>query len=124
MFLIVDDEPDMCWALEHILKKNRFRVKKALSGEKALALIRSNRFHLALLDAKLPDMEGLDLAVRIREADPSIRVIMVSGYFYGDDVPVQKALEEGVICGFIAKPFIHEEILKAIQNASLPETPP
>ena len=60
--LIVDDEPDMCWALEHILEKNGFLTKKALSGGEALSLIESERFRLIFLDAKLPDIDGLELA--------------------------------------------------------------
>ena len=115
-FLIVDDEPDMCWALEHILEKNGFLTKKALNGSEALSLIESERFQLIFLDAKLPDIDGLELAKQIRKIDPDIRIIIVSGYFYKDDVVIQKALEEGLIGGFIGKPFFHDEILKAVKT--------
>jgi len=114
-FLIVDDEPDMCWALEHILKKHGVATKRALSGQEALTLARSRRFHLALVDAKLPDMEGIELARRIREVDPSIRIVMISGYFYREDEAVQQALSERLICAFVGKPFLHSEIGKAIE---------
>ena len=114
--LIVDDEPDMCWALEHILEKNGFLTKKALNGSEALLLIESERFQLIFLDAKLPDIDGLELAKQIRKIDPDIRIIIVSGYFYQDDMVIQKALEEGLICGFIGKPFFHDEILKAVKT--------
>ena len=117
LFLIVDDEPDMCWALEHILKKNGFLSMKALSGQEALRLVEQNRFKVALLDAKLPDLEGLELARRIREFDPSIYIVMISGYFYRDDVAIQHAVEEGLISGFIAKPFRHDEILEVMETA-------
>ena len=76
-----------------------------------------NRFQLAFLDAKLPDIEGLELAKQIRHIDPSIRIVMISGYFYRDDVDVQKAVSEGLICSFISKPFQHNEILKEIEVA-------
>jgi DNA-binding NtrC family response regulator len=117
-FLIVDDEPDMCWALEHILEKNGFLTKRALSGSEALTLIEPEHFRLAFVDAKLPDIDGLELARQIRKIDPDIRIIIVSGYFYKDDVVIQKALEEGLICGFIGKPFFHEEILETVKTAS------
>ena len=81
VFLIVDDEPDMCWALENILKKNGFCSKKALNGREALELVNQNCFRLVFLDAKLPDMEGLQLAKKIRDIDPSVRIIMVCGLF-------------------------------------------
>ncbi len=117
VFLIVDDEPDMCWALTQLLKKNGFCSKSTLSGEGALTLMEPDLFRMVFLDAKLPDIEGLELARRLREIDPNLRIIMVSGYFYRDDEDIQKAIGEGLICGFIGKPFIHEEILKTIDNA-------
>ena len=119
LFLIIDDEPDMCWALENILKKNGFLSKKALNGHEALTLIESNRFRVAFLDAKLPDMEGLDLAKELLNIDPAIHIVMISGYFYQDDDAVQKAITEGLIKDFIGKPFDHDEILKVIKNANL-----
>ena len=118
LFLIVDDEPDMCWALEHILKKNAFLSKRALTGQEALNLMKVDRFRLAFLDAKLPDMEGLDLARRIRKRDPAVPIVMISGYFYRDDDAIQKAVAEGLISSFIGKPFDHDEILKAIEIAN------
>ena len=71
-------------------------------------------FQMVFIDAKLPDIEGLDLARRFREIDSNLHIIMISGYFYRDDEDIQKAIEKGLICGFIGKPFIHEEILKTI----------
>lgn len=114
LLLIVDDEPDMCWALEHILKKNGFDTKKALSGIKALDLMKQHRFFLAFVDVKLPDVDGLDLARQMRELEPSMAVVLVSGYFYRDDVAIQQALSQGLINSFISKPFQQEEILKAV----------
>lgn len=116
LFLIVDDEPDMCWALEHMLKRNGFLSKRALSGKEAISLMESNRFRVAFLDAKLPDMEGLDLAKELLNIDHAIHIVMISGYFYRDDNDVQNALAEGLIKGFIGKPFDHDEILKVIKN--------
>ena len=103
--LIVDDEPDMCWALENILKKNGLRSKKASNGQEALALVEQNRFRLVFVDAKLPDVEGLLLADRIKEIDPFVPIVLVSGYYYRDDNDIQNARAKGLISGFIAKPL-------------------
>lgn len=115
IILIVDDEPDMCWALEHILKERGLASKIAMNGRETLELISSFNIRLAFLDAKLPDMEGLELARRIREINPSTRIAMVSGYFYESDFAIQKAFEEGLIVGFISKPFLNDEILRIIE---------
>ena len=115
-FLIVDDEPDMCWALQHILKGRGFLSRIASNAGDALKLMESGRFRLAFLDAKLPDMEGLELARRIREVAPTTLIVMVSGYFYKDDLAIQKAFEDGLISGFISKPFLNDEILQEVRR--------
>jgi DNA-binding NtrC family response regulator len=118
-FLIVDDEPDICWAIENILKKIGLLSEKALNGREALQLVEQKRFRMAFLDAKLPDMEGLELARQIRKIDSGVRAVIVSGYFYKDDINIQNALKEDVICSFISKPFDHDEILKVIDKVSV-----
>ena len=116
--LIVDDEPDMCWALGHILNGSGIVSVTATSGQEALRLAERQRFHLAFIDAKLPDAEGLELARRMREADPGIRIVLVSGYFYGDDPEVLQASAARIISGFLSKPFLHDEV-RAIARAAL-----
>ncbi len=117
-FLIVDDEPDMCWALQHILKTAGYCSQHALTGQEALNLIRQCKFALAFVDAKLPDIDGLQLAREIRELDPTTHVVMVSGYYYQDDVTIQTAFRENLIAGFISKPFLNEEIVRFIKAIS------
>jgi DNA-binding NtrC family response regulator len=117
LFLIVDDEPDMCWVLEHVLIQGSHLVKKALSGREAIELIGTHKFRMAFVDLKLDDIEGLELARRLKEADPSLRIAMVSGFCYKDDPTVQKALAEGLICDFIAKPFLHSDIERSLAFA-------
>jgi CheY-like chemotaxis protein len=115
LILIVDDEPDMCWALEHLLHKRGYATRKALSAQEALNLMEQHRFACAFLDAKLPDMDGLELARRIRERAPHMRIAMVSGFFYRDDVSIQEAIAQGVIIDFISKPFLQGEILRVLE---------
>jgi DNA-binding NtrC family response regulator len=115
-FLIVDDEPDLCWAMEHILGLYSLPVTTVQRGGEALAIIRRQRIQLVFMDAKLPDMDGLALAGRMREIDPDLRIFLVSGYFYRDDHTIQQALDKGVISGFIAKPFHHGDILSVVSS--------
>lgn len=115
--LVVDDEPDVRWVLEMILRKNGFAVATAGSGAEALRWLRQTEpvCHLMLLDAKLSDIEGVELAKRIRSETSCIApVILVSGYFYRDDSRVQHSLRTGLISAFVTKPFRHDEILNVI----------
>lgn len=118
--LIVDDEPGMCWALDHVLGRSGIVSVTAATGQEALGLAARQRFRLAFVDAKLPDAEGLELARRIREVDPEIRIVLVSGYFYGDDPEVLQATAAGVIDGFVSKPFLHDEVRAITQTALAP----
>jgi DNA-binding NtrC family response regulator len=113
----VDDEPDTCWALEHVLRKQGLRTRHALSAEQALREVQERPYALALLDAKLPDMDGLELARRIRIIDPAISMIVVSGYFYQDAPSIQEAQASKLIQDFVAKPFQHEEIRRVVRKA-------
>ena len=115
--LVVDDDPDICWALERVLGGLGAHCIRALDGQTALLAARLNRLTLALLDAKLPDMDGLEVARQIRSTDPGVPIMLVSGYFYKDDPVIQAALEQGLICGFIEKPFSHKEVVETVKDA-------
>ncbi len=114
--LVVDDDPDVCWALERVLAPLGVKCIRALDGQTALEAARLNRLAVALLDAKLPDIDGLELAQRIRMVDPGILVLVISGYFYKDDPVIETALAHRLIHGFIEKPFSHREVAAAVKN--------
>ena len=115
--LVVDDDPDICWALDHLLGGLGAQCIRALDCQSALQAARLNRPALVLLDAKLPGLDGLEVARQIRGTAPGIPVLMVSGYFYKDDPAIQAALEQGLICGFVEKPFSHTAIIAAMEAA-------
>ena len=112
--MVVDDEPELCWSLENIIRRTGFTCMTALSAGEAMALTESNKFGMALLDAKLPDVDGLELARQLRKIDAHLPIIIVSGYFYQDDLTIKGALQSGLIAAFVGKPFDHDEILSVI----------
>jgi len=114
--LVVDDEPDMCWALEQILQGEGFGAHKAYTAEAALDTLKNTSHQLVFLDIKLPDIDGLELARQIKATYPSLPVITISGYYYSDDPAIQKGLEEKVFVGFISKPFEINEIRNLIHR--------
>lgn len=113
--LIVDDEEDMCWALENILKKEGYNIIWTTSGDDAISLMKKNTFNTAFIDIKLPDMDGIELARCIKKEDNNIRIIMISGYYYEDDRIIQEGLHDGIYLTFIGKPFDINEVRKAAQ---------
>jgi DNA-binding response OmpR family regulator len=120
--LVVDDEPGVCWALAVLLRAGGFVVQTAACGSDALRWLKEphSACDLVLVDAKLPDIEGVDLAKRIRTETSCVApMVMVSGYFYRDDRLIQETLRSGLISAFVTKPFRHDEMLNAI-HAVLP----
>jgi len=115
--LVVDDEEDMCWALQRIIEAEGHEPTVVKNAEEALDALEKNPFDLAFVDAKLPDIDGLDLAARMRAICPRLPCVLVSGYLYDDDDLVKDGLARGVICGFIGKPFMLDQIREAIRLA-------
>jgi CheY-like chemotaxis protein len=69
-------------------------------------------YSLVFLDAKMPDMDGFDVARFANKlAHHKPQVVMFSGYFYANDPIICNAIEEGLITGFLSKPFTNGEIL-------------
>ena len=121
--LIIDDEPDMCWTLKTLLLERGYTIGIAQTGQAALKLLADTRFTVALLDAKLSDIDGLQLAAEIKSIDPSISIIVISGFYYEHDVIIQRAIHEGLVSGFIAKPFLHRDLMKMLDAVSSTHTP-
>ncbi|MEY3786267.1 MAG: hypothetical protein RLZ75_472 [Pseudomonadota bacterium] len=120
--LIVDDEPDMCWVVSQIIQSQGLNVVTAYTGEDACFKLANGDFSVVFLDAKLPDMDGLDVARHINAMKVGKpRVVLVSGYHYQDDPVVRNAQVEGIICCFLAKPFTNEELLSILINL-IPKT--
>lgn len=116
-YLIVDDEPGVCWALEYLLTSKGLPCQKAQTAQAALDLMKTHRFQLVFLDVTLPDMNGLELARRLRQLDPFLRIVILSGYFPMNEAAVALVRDEGLICALINKPFLHEEILRVIEES-------
>ena len=114
--LVVDDEPEMCWILENIIRKTGLACMTALSAREAIALKESNKFGMVFLDAKLPDIDGLELARKLRKTNAHLPIVIVSGYFYPDDPTIEGALQAGLITAFVGKPFDHDEIVRIITH--------
>jgi two-component system nitrogen regulation response regulator NtrX len=112
--LIVDDEESILRSLEGILKDEGFEVQCESSGKGALEKIDEIMPDLVLLDIWMPDMDGIETLVKLKEAYPYLQVIMMSGH--GNIETAVKSTKLGAY-DFIEKPLSLEKVLLSINNA-------
>jgi sigma-B regulation protein RsbU (phosphoserine phosphatase) len=101
--LVVDDDPAMLRAVERILTPTH-EVRSHSSGERALAAVQREPFDVAIVDVRMPGMDGFDLTRAIRKARPRTEVILVTGSITELDEKLIRAIEERAFY-FITKPF-------------------
>jgi CheY-like chemotaxis protein len=108
--LVVDDDAEVREILAETLAEFGYRVLQAASGEEALPLLeRSRNIHLLITDVRMPGMSGLELTERARTRDPSLKVILISGYF----------LPQPIVARFLKKPFHMHELASAVRSELL-----
>ena len=78
--LIVDDDETIRTTMKAILEDEGYLVDLASTGEEAIQLTMKTTYNIALLDIRLPDMEGVDLLKLMRDSVPRTRKVMVTGY--------------------------------------------
>ena len=112
--LIAEDETIIRLDLRDLLERAGFDVcAEARDGEEAVELARSARPDLAVLDVKMPRLDGIEAARRILDERP-IPIVMLTAY--GQPELVSRAAEAGVF-GYLVKPFREADLLPAIQTA-------
>jgi AmiR/NasT family two-component response regulator len=112
--LVAEDETIIRLDLKDLLERSGFEVcAEARDGEEAVALARSERPDVAIMDVKMPKLDGIEAARRILDERP-IPIVMLTAY--GQDELVQRAAEAGVF-GYLVKPFREQDLLPAIRTA-------
>jgi two-component system, NtrC family, nitrogen regulation response regulator NtrX len=112
--LIVDDESGIRESLKGVLEDEGYNVSQAESGEACLELLRKHTFDAIFLDVWLPGMDGLDTLQKIKDADQSAEVIMISGH--GTIETAVRATKLGAF-DFLEKPLSLEKTLILLKNA-------
>jgi len=114
--LIADDDPNMVSVLTEVLRDQRYEVLTAASAGRALEMAKEQAPDLVLADIEMPEGRpaGLELLRQVREFNPSIPVIMITGNATKERAVA--ALRSGAQ-DFIEKPFRIDELIKRVENA-------
>ena len=112
--LVVDDEPGMLRAVRRILAP-RYQVTEATSPAEALALLPGLQPDLAILDVRMPEMDGFELTSRLKRAIPDLDVILMTGSLSELDAKMVRAIRENAFY-FIQKPFDRELLTTLVER--------
>ena len=109
--LLVDDDEGVRMLATFVLKSHGYDILTASNGLEALMVYSSYRkvVDLILTDVDMPQMNGIELAARIRARDPSRRILLMSGRpLNGSDCPPD--------CVFLQKPFLPDQLVAAVEG--------
>jgi len=112
--LIVDDAAFMRMMIRDILTKDGYVIHEATNGQEAVTKYQEINPDLVTMDITMPDVDGIEALKRIRDADPSAKVLMVSAM--GQQKLILEALEAGA-SDFIVKPFQPTKVLEIVHKA-------
>ena len=112
--LIVDDERSVRDSLNGWFHKDGYEVRTAANATEALQTLQDESFDVALLDIKMPGMDGMELQARIHEINPKLAIIMITA-FATVDTAVQ-ALKQGAF-DYVTKPIDPDELSHLVQRA-------
>ena len=112
--LLVDDEENLIEYMSKRLLKQGFTVKAAFSGEAAIKVAESTHFDVAVVDLKMPGMDGVETQHKLKEIQPFLQCIVLTGHG-----SIESALESGQEDAFnyLLKPVDHDKLVAAIKDA-------
>ena len=114
--LVVDDDPVVGKSFDRVLSGKGYAVITARNGEEALNKLRAENYDVVFTDIKMPGMNGLEVAERVKASQPWLPVVIITGY--GTDANEARAKAAGV-SGFLRKPLSPEMIEGSAREALL-----
>ncbi|MEM3626457.1 MAG: response regulator [Candidatus Bathyarchaeia archaeon] len=111
--LIVDDDENIRKVLTTILEEEGYKVESVDTGQKAIEITKKKIYNLALIDVRLPDMEGIELLTKVRDTTPKMRKVIITGYptLQNAIAAVNKGAD-----AYIVKPFDMDKVLETIRE--------
>ena len=113
--LVVDDERRIADTLAIILNQNGFDAMAVYTGTEAVERARDTRPDLIISDVIMPDMNGIEAAIRIRELLPGCKILLFSGQAATADL-LEKARAQGHEFEILAKPVHPQDLLAKLRN--------
>jgi DNA-binding NtrC family response regulator len=113
--LVVDDEKDLAESTAYFLERAGFRAKHVTSAADALDAMQQQRFAVVVTDVRMPRMSGMELLAAIKQGDPDVEVLLLTGY--PDLQMAVRAIKQGAF-DYLAKPFAEKELVERVTKAA------
>lgn len=114
--LVIDDEEIVRISCKKCLTPEGYDVSVASTGLEGTKLAKENHYDLILTDLKMPDMDGMEFLIRMKETQPEAKVIMITGYSTVEHA--EEAIRLGAY-NYIEKPFTPDTLVTAVKEALL-----
>ncbi len=111
--LVVDDERLLHGVIARLLGRHGMEVTSCTSGTQALEALQKHSFDLVITDFQMPEMDGLELLAQVREREPDLPVVMITGH-----ASVQhavRAMSKGAV-DYLPKPFTTDVLMECVQR--------
>ncbi len=115
--LLVDDEPDITFTIKNMLYDTGFQIYTFNDPITPLKLYRSDFYDLVILDIKIPNMDGFELYIKIKEKDPTVKICFLTAIATFDEEFRKSRPEVDRIIAeecFIQKPITTEDLVKKL----------
>jgi CheY-like chemotaxis protein len=120
--LVVDAEETIRKSAHHLLGAQGATVETARDAHEAIALARQTPYSAALVDIRLPDLDGFETYKRLREVQPGVPIILMTGFGWDPSHSIVKARREGLQT-VLYKPFRADRLMEAVEQALRPPAP-
>jgi DNA-binding NtrC family response regulator len=112
--LVVDDDRAIRESLNSLLSDKGYDVFTVEDGHQAIDAVRQREWDIALVDLKMPGIDGLEVLREVTKISPNTRVIIITGYATVESAV--EAMKQGAV-DYIAKPFTVDELLIRLENS-------
>jgi CheY-like chemotaxis protein len=113
--LVVDDDENICRVVQRMLNAAGYDVDVANNGQEALAKLTPD-VNLVLSDVLMPEMDGIEMIMRLRKEAPDVKIISMSGGGIQDKEHVLEIAERLGAVKTLSKPFSREDLIGTVQE--------
>ena len=112
--MVIDDDPSICKTVGLLLEDHGYNPRTFTDPDEAVSLAKQESFQIALIDLRMPKLDGVEVVEKLKEIDSRMSCIVMTAY--PDLDSATETMRRGT-CDYIAKPFKQDELIAAVDRA-------